>query len=317
MMDPAATRRPAKVIHPNRSGLGVLRSLAVWALGTLCIGLVGLSISGCGLLTPEDETPLLQRVKARGKMIAGVKYDSKPFGFLTPDNTLQGFDIDLIRELSRRILGDPNAVEFQQVLSSTRILAINSGQMDVVAATMTITPAREEVIDFSQPYFTASQRVLVPRQSAAKKLSDLNGQRILFVFGATSEHNIKKRLNTQTKFIGFKTSTDAFAALKAGRGDALTTDDTILYGFLSTDCNYRLLPERLAEEPYGLGFRQDPQSKSTHSFRTLIDKTLAHMKADGTLAKLRSKWLGPLEAEAQNCQQTASSVQPPLTTNPH
>jgi putative glutamine transport system substrate-binding protein len=254
-------------------------------LNCLLVLLLAVGLSACG----EKRTALMDAVKQRGKLVAGVKYDSKPFGYLDTDGQLKGFDIDMMHELAKRILGDSNAVEFQQVLSSTRVIAINSGSVDVVAATMTITPDREKVVDFSKTYFTAHQAVIVPISSPVKKLDDLQGKTILFVMGTTSERNIRSRL-AQAKYIGFKTSTDAFSALKAGRGEAMTTDDTILSGFLADTCGFRPLTERLSDEPYGLGFRQDPDS-STISLRQRVDRELAAMEKDGTLDSLKRKWV--------------------------
>jgi putative glutamine transport system substrate-binding protein len=254
-------------------------------LNCLLVLLLTVGLSACG----EKQPALMDAVKQRGKLVAGVKYDSKPFGYLDTDGQLKGFDIDMMHELAKRILGDADAVEFQQVLSSTRVIAINSGSVDVVAATMTITPDREKVIDFSKSYFTAHQAVIVPIGSPVEKLDDLQGKTVLFVMGTTSERNIRSRL-PQAKYIGFKTSTDAFSALKAGRGDAMTTDDTILSGFLADTCGFRPLAERLSDEPYGLGFRQDPNS-STSSLRQRVDRELAAMEKDGTLENLKRKWV--------------------------
>lgn len=240
---------------------------------------------------------LLQTIRERGRLVAGVKYDSKPFGYLDTGGELKGFDIDLVRELARRILGDPESVDFQQVMSSTRVIALNSGSVDLVAATMTVTPDREAVIDFSDIYFMAHQKVLVPWESPVNALDDLSGKTILYVFGTTSEENIKKRL-PQAGFTGFKTSTDAFSALKAGRGDALTTDNTILTGFINSACGFRMLSDKLSDEPYGVGFRQDP---ATYTLREQVNKTLAEMKADGTIARLERKWFGKA-AEGIPCQ---------------
>ncbi len=248
----------------------------------LLAAMVGL-VSACS----RGGHDLATTIQQRGKLIAGVKYDSKPFGYLDTNGELKGFDIDLMRELARRMLHDENAVEFQQVLSSTRVIAINSGNVDIVAATMTITPDREKVIDFSRPYYTAHQTVIVPIDSPVKKLDDLNGRTILFVLGTTGEGNIKKRL-PNARYTGFKTSTDAFSALKAGRGDAMTTDDTILSGFLADNCGFRMLTENLSEEPYGLGFQQSPE---TAALQKQVDAHLAEMEKDGTLQHLRHKWV--------------------------
>lgn len=266
------------------------RSLFSWGV----LGAVGvlacLTWMGCGSHRSEPVKPLLEVIQARGKIQAGVKYDSKPFGFLDQDGAVKGYDVDLLREVAKRLLGSPDAVDFEQVLSSTRVFDINSGRLDVVAATMTITPEREELIDFTDPYFVAGQAVMVPTQSPIQKLSDLAGKRVLYVIGATSEANMRKH-QPRAKLVGFKTALDALAALKAGRGEAMTTDDTILSGFMQGNCDYRLLSDRLSSEPYGMGLKQDPQHKTTEAFRQKINGILKDMKADGTLEKLKQKWV--------------------------
>lgn len=245
----------------------------------------------------EKKAVTVDSVKARGKLLAGVKYDSRPFGYLNTNGELQGYDIDLLRELSKRVLGDEKAVTFEQVFSSTRVIALNSGTLDVVAATMTITPERAKLVDFSRPYFMAHQAVLVPAGSSIQKLDDLNGKTILFILGTTSEANIKKRL-PEAKYVGFKTSTDAFSALKAKRGDALTTDDSIIYGFMAENCGFRLLDEKLSEEPYGLAFRKVAGEGSPDSLKNRFNEALDAMEKDGTLARLKDKWTNPAHAEA-------------------
>ena len=269
----------------------MLRKFTCSAWGVGLIVFVGLCcmMAGC---QPGGKAPtsLMEAVKDRGKLIAGIKYDSKPFGYLDADGEVKGYDVDLMRELAKRILGDANAVEFQQVLSSTRVVALDSGAVDAVAATMTITPEREKVIDFTNSYYTARQGVMVPLNSPVKKLEDLSDKTVLIVMGTTSEANIKKRL-PKAKYLPFKSTTEAFSALKGGRGDAMTTDDTLLAGFLADNCGFRLLDERLSEEPYGLGVRQDAPTMETKAFRDKVNVALAEMQKDGTLAGLKRKWI--------------------------
>lgn len=243
----------------------------------------------------KSQATLTKDIQKRGKLIAGVKYDSKPFGYLDADGQLHGYDIALMHEIAKRLLGSEDKVEFQQVLSSTRIIALNAGNVDVVGATMTITPEREKVVDFSIPYYTAHQAVIVPSDSLAHHLTDLNNGTILFVIGSTSESNIKHQL-PNAKYIGYKSSTDAFSALKAHRGDAMTTDDSIIYGFLADNCGYRMLPERLSNEPYGLAFRQGNQGKgieksTSGELRDQINQYLKAMQKDGTLDRLKAQWI--------------------------
>ncbi len=262
-------------------------------LALAVFGCVGCSQKG-SLSNGQD---LLESIKIKKQLIAGVKYDAKPFGFLDTDGQVKGFDIDLINELSQRLskelkLKEPIQVHFQQVLSSTRIIGLNMGKLDLVAATMTITPEREKLIDFSDPYYTAHQAVLVSDKSRFKSVRELKKKSILYVIGTTSEQNIRMTL-PEAKFKGYKNSVEAFSSLKAGRGDAMTSDDTILYGFIGDTCDYHMLPEELSQEPYGLGIRQDLENHSTTAFRLLTNKILKEMKADGTLDQLTKKWMAP------------------------
>lgn len=235
----------------------------------------------------KDSQNLLDSVKQRGIIVAGVKFDSKPFGFVDTDQKLKGFDVDLVREIAKRVLGDENAVKFQQVTSSNRIFSLTAGSVDFVAATMTINAKRKQIIDFSSPYYIAGQTIMIPKTSSIKSVRDLNGQKVIVVLGSTSEKNIRE-LAPRAKIEGFRTYTDAFSALRAGRANALTTDDTIIAGFLAEDNNFKMIKERYTKEPYGIAFRKGAE---TQSFQQAVNNALEDIKADGTLELLRRKWM--------------------------
>lgn len=256
------------------------KSLLYLAIVGICIGL-----TGCGMGQPQK--PLYQKMKERGKIVVGVKYDSKPFGFVDEDKKLKGFDVDISREIARRLLGNPDDVEFQQVTSSNRIFALTSGTVDMVAATMTINDKRKKIVDFSVPYFVAGQAIMVPKNSAIHTLKDLKGKKVIVVLGSTSEKNVRDVV-PDAIIQGFRTYTDAFSAMRAGRGDALTTDDTILAGFLSEDRSFKILPERYTQEPYGIGFKK---GKDSESFQQVVNMAISQMNADGTLKQLKRKWI--------------------------
>lgn len=249
----------------------------------LCMFLI-ICLSAC--MKEKQSEDLLKVIEKRGNIIAGIKYDSKPFGFMDTDQVIKGFDVDLIKEITRRILGDENAVEFRQVTSSNRIFALTSGTVDLVAATMTINDKRQEIIDFSRPYYIAGQAIMVNKNSPVKYLKDLAGKKVIVVLGSTSEINIRQMV-PDVKILGFRTYTDAFNALKSGRGDALTTDDSIIYGFLSENPEFKILNNRLTQEPYGLGFKKSPE---TIKFQNKVDGILRQMAIDGTLRKIEKKW---------------------------
>lgn len=230
---------------------------------------------------------LLDTVREKGTITAGVKYDSKPFGFIDADQKIKGFDVDLIKEIAKRLLGDENAVKFQQVTSSNRIFSLTAGSVDLVAATMTINEKRKQVIDFSNPYYIAGQAITVSKHSPVRSVRDLNGRKVIVVLGSTSEKNIIE-LAPNAIIEGFRTYTDAFSALKAGRADALTTDDTLITGFLIENPSFKMINERYTKEPYGIGFRK---GNDTLTFQQAVNEALDDMQADGTLEAIRKKWI--------------------------
>lgn len=249
---------------------------------TLCFAIF---ISGC--IKKEDNISTLDKILQRGKMVVGVKYDTKPFGYLNEKQELVGYDVDLAKCIAKSILGSENKVEFKQVTSSNRILALNSGEIDMIIATMTITKPREEVINFSTPYYIAGQTVLVPKNSKITSMRDLNGKRVIIIFGSTSEKNLRL-IAPNANIIGFKTYTSGYSALKQGRADAMTSDDTILMGFADADSSLKLLPQRYTKEPYAIGFKKDVSSAGLNKKVNFI---LADMERNGELAKLKNKWI--------------------------
>lgn len=252
-------------------------------------GIFGLCIltllAGCA--RKDNNADTLDRIEQRGKIIVGVKSDTKPFGYFNEKKELTGFDIDLAKCIAKKLLGDESKVEFKQVTSSSRILALNSEQVDMVIATMSITQQRKQVIDFSIPYYIAGQAILVPKNSNIRSISDLNGKKVIIIFGSTAENNLRM-VAPDADIIGFKTYISGYYALKQGRADAMASDDTILAGFAMSDNSTKLLPQKYTKEPYAIGFRKVEKSIR---LKKRINAILEEMRANGELEKLKRKWI--------------------------
>ena len=119
-----------------------------------------------------------QDVKSRGKLIAGVRPDSPPFGFVDRDGVHKGFDIDLAKALARELFGKEEALELVDVTPANRISFLKEGKVDVLIANMTITDSRKKVIDFSNPYFLSGHLILVRKDSKVTRYQDLAGKKI-------------------------------------------------------------------------------------------------------------------------------------------
>ncbi|MCL9659301.1 glutamate ABC transporter substrate-binding protein [Paenibacillus hunanensis] len=236
----------------------------------------------------DSASSQLDQIKQRGKLIVGVKYDTKLFGLKDPSSgNVEGFDVDMAHALAKSILGDESKVELKEVTSKTRIPMLNNGDIDMVIATMTITDERKKEVDFSDVYFQAGQSLLVKKGSPIKGIEDVTADTtILAAKGATSIKNIEEKV-PNVKVLEYDNYQDAFNALKAGQGDALTTDDAILYGMAAQDPNYEVVGKPFTDEPYGIAVK-----KGQTALVEAINKGLTDMKADGSYNELYKKWIG-------------------------
>ena len=248
-------------------------------------------LSACGK-GGEKETAgaaknALEQIKAKDKIVIGVKYDTRLFGLKNPSTgKVEGFDIDISGELAKDILGDEKKVEFKEVTSKTRIPMLNNGDIDAIVATMTISEERKKEVDFSDVYFDAGQSLLVKKGSPIKGLEDLKkGTKVLAVKGSTSAINIREKAPDST-VLEFENYTEAFTALKSGQGDALTTDDSILYGMADQDSNYELVGGTFTEEPYGIAVK-----KGNKELVDAINSALKKMKDNGKYDEIHKKWI--------------------------
>ncbi|AIE59376.1 ABC transporter substrate-binding protein [Bacillus methanolicus] len=235
----------------------------------------------------EGAKNALETIKKRDKIIFGVKNDTRLFGLKNPSTgEVEGFDIDIAKALAKQILGDESKVEFKEVTSKTRIPLLQKGDIDAIIATMTITEERKKEVDFTDVYFKAGQSLLVKKDSPIKGLKDLKkGTTVLAVKGSTSSQNIREKA-PEAKVLEFENYAEAFTALKSGQGDALTTDNAILYGMADEDPSYHIVGGTFTDEPYGIAVR-----KGEKELLDALNKALKTIKSNGEYDKIYKKWI--------------------------
>ncbi|GEC90571.1 MULTISPECIES: transporter substrate-binding domain-containing protein [Brevibacillus] len=265
------------------AGMGLVLMLSATALAG-CGG--GSTTEGSAQGTPAAGT--LAKIKERDKFVVGVKYDLNLFGLKDPaTGNVEGFDIDIAKAIAKKVLGDENKIELKEVTSKTRIPMLKNGEIDAIIATMTITEDRKKEVDFSDVYFLAGQSLLVKKDSSINGLKDMQkGMKIVTAKGSTSAKNIRASA-PDVEVLEFENYAEAFTALKAGQGDALTTDNALLYGMAKQDPNYRVTEETFTEEPYGIAI-----SKGDAEFVKTVNDLLKEMKENGEYDKIYEKWIG-------------------------
>jgi polar amino acid transport system substrate-binding protein len=233
----------------------------------------------------------MDTIQHRGHLVAGVDQTTLLFAYRDPTSgQFQGFEIDLLHEIARALLGDPNAIEFRPLTPSERIPAIRDGSVDLVASLFTMTCERWADVDFSSMYFLAHQQVLVPTASTVQGVQDLNGKRVCATLGSTSIDNIRRLAPAAVPFPVI-TRADCLIALQQGTADAVATDSTILEGFARQDRQTRLLPQALSDEPYGIAIKQQHPE-----FVRFVNGVLQQIVSAGTWDALAERWLGDVSA---------------------
>jgi polar amino acid transport system substrate-binding protein len=235
---------------------------------------------------PPQVTPgsFMAKVRARGYLIAGVDQSTYHFGFLNPlSGQIEGFDIDMVRAVAKAIFGDPNKVVFKAISDAQRIPDVTNRTVDIVAHTMTITCDRLKQVDFSSVYFEAAQRVLVLKDSKAKSLDSLHGQKVCATSGSDSVDRIRQHHAIPVKVPYW---TDCLVLLQQGDVAAISTDDSILDGLTAQDPWTKLIGPRLTEEPYGLAI-----SKQHPEFVRFVNAVLQQLRTNGQWAASYRHWI--------------------------
>ncbi|WP_179394636.1 transporter substrate-binding domain-containing protein [Lacticaseibacillus absianus] len=257
-------------------------------LAAVFAGLLALTLTGCGQSAASRDA--LTHAKQVKTLVWGVKADTRLFGLMNiKTGKIEGFDIDMATALTKQILGADAKPTLVQVTSDTRVPMLKGGNLDAVIATMTITPERQQVLDFSDAYFNAGQSLLVKKGSAIRSVKDLKaGTKVIGVQGSNSVDNVQKAA-PNTKVLQLSDYAQAFTALKSGQGDALTTDNGILYGMSEQDPDYVVVGGTFTKEPYGIAM-----NKGQSRLRQAMNQALKDLKANGTYTKLVNKWFGDI-----------------------
>jgi len=242
----------------------------------------------------------MAQIEARGYLKVGVAQSTFLWGYRDPvTGQLSGFDIDMLRQVALAIFGssDPKYIHFVIVPNAERAQAVQKGEVDVLAETMTINCAREghgsdpskTPVDFSTVYYLAGQKILVPTNSAITGPQDLGGKRVCAPAGSTSLQNlVAPGMPKNIRLWAVNDTTDCLVMLQQGQVDAISTDDAILLGLAAQDQNTKIVGSAFSTEPYGIAI-----SKSHTDLTSFVNGVLAQVRADGVWTQIYDTYLQP------------------------
>jgi len=230
----------------------------------------------------------LQNVMNKKKFVLGLDDSFPPMGFRNDKNEIVGYDIDLAREVTKRM-----GIELvpQPIDWNAKEQELNTGEIDCIWNGFTITDERKQNLLFTPPYLRNAQVIVVKQNSPINTLKDLAGKTAGTQAGSSSVDalndapDFKSSLKNVVEYKDFLT---ALMDLDVGGIDAVVIDLVVANDNINRSGKpFRMLKETLGEEQFGIGFRKNDKALADKVWATLLD-----MAKDGTVAKITTQWMG-------------------------
>ncbi|MEU2789790.1 ABC transporter substrate-binding protein [Streptomyces sp. NPDC007100] len=201
------------------------------------------------------------------------------------EGKIVGFDVDLVDLVAK-------ALKVPQEIVNTPFEGIETGQdfnirkCDLAAAGMTITAQREKVMDFSDPYFNATQALITKKGKPYKKVEDLKGKKLGYQKATTGAEYAKKH-GQGVELVEYEDLGLLLTAVKAGQVDAGINDNGVLFDYVKQNPDTAVTAEFDTGEHYGIGVRT-----GNDALRKKINEVLKKARADGSYDRIYKKWFG-------------------------
>jgi polar amino acid transport system substrate-binding protein len=223
----------------------------------------------------------------KDKLVVGTNAEYEPFEYISDEGKTTGFDVELMEAIAKKI---DVKIEWVDMPFDSLIGAMESDNVEVIAAAITASPERAKSVDFTDVYYTGSQSIIVKEGSEIDTLDELSGKKVSVLEGSVSDLMVSGELddygvieNAEAK--RFKKSTDAVMELLNGGVDAMLTDTVIAEKFLAQN-------EGLVQYPIDTTVENMVfcVSKGNTELRDKLNKGLKEVKEDGTYDELFSKY---------------------------
>ncbi len=245
-----------------------------------------LTVAGCATDADKTEVAGGAEVIEKGKLTVCTHLPYEPFQY-NKGGEVVGFDVELMDlvaeqlDLEQEIFNTP----FEKIETG---VSMSQGDCDVAAAGMTITEERAEVMDFSDPYFDATQALLVKKGAGYASLEDLSGKTVGVQTGTTGKLYAEENAPDGVELSVYEDLALLTAAVKAGKIDAAINDNTVLYDYVADNPDLEVSTEFDTGEQYGFAVAKD----GNDALLKTVNEVLAKAKEDGTYDKLYEKYFG-------------------------
>ncbi len=245
-------------------------------------------LSGCAALALSAATPAaaetIDQVKEKGELTIGMLVDFPPYGILNTENKPDGYDADVARLLAKDM---GVKVKLVPVTGPNRIPFLLTNKVDMLIASLAITPERAKQVQFSHPYSAAQIVVFGAKDDKISKPADLSGLRIGVARASTQDIAVTKIAPKDANIRRFDDDASAMQALLSGQVDAIGCSTTVA-GQISKRAPDRYQPKFvLLQQEMAVAIRPG-EPKTLKLVNELVDKNIEN----GEFSKLYEKWLG-------------------------
>ena len=246
-----------------------------------------LIFTACSKKTTKT-TNAVEALKTRGVFVLGLDDSFPPLGFRDDDNEIVGYDIDLAKEVAKRL-----GVKFkaQPIDWDAKEMELETGKIDCIWNGFTITDDRKNALSMTFPYLDNAQVLVVRQNAGIRTLGDMKGKIVGYQSGSSAQEAIDDNADFKkilAEEVSYKDNITALNDLKVGGVDGVVMDSVVAnYSITQTGEPFAIISQPLANEEYGIGFR-----KKEPELRDEVERILKEMAGDGTVAKISAKWFG-------------------------
>ena len=257
----------------------VIKKMRSFVGATLLASCTALAL---GATTAKAET--IDQIKEKGELTVGMLVDFPPYGILNTENKPDGYDADVARQLAKDLGVKLNLVP---VTGPNRIPYLLTNKVDMLIASLAITPDRAKQVQFSHPYSAAQIVVFGGKETKIAKAEDLSGLRIGVARASTQDIAVSKIAPKDANIRRFDDDASAMQALLSGQVDAIGCSTTVA-GQIA-----KRAPDRfenkfvLLQQEMAVAMRPG-EPKTLETINGLVDKNIEN----GEFSKLFQKWLG-------------------------
>lgn len=257
----------------------VIKKIRTFAGATLLAGCAALAF---GATAASAET--IDDVKAKGELTIGMLVDFPPYGIMNTDNKPDGYDADVAKQLAKDLGVKINIIP---VTGPNRIPYLLTNKVDMLIASLAITPERAKQVQFSHPYSAAQIVMFGGKDAKISKPEDLSGLRIGVARASTQDIAVTKVAPKDANIRRFDDDASAMQALLSGQVDAIGCSTTVAAQIDKRAPNRFANKFVLLQQEMAVAMRPG-EPKTLEAVNKLIDKNIQ----DGEFSKLFQKWLG-------------------------